>query len=196
MAVTYQVFTRYLNEKVNKVITNKTKVEWYQNDYQDDPRYDDYQISIIKENIEKSINASSVNDVIAKQELFEISSENVTTTESAEHYEKIMKELDLTNPKYDMLFLYDGIGHKSIPTAGRTADELSDAEPEEVSLPVQSEIYYDKMMRTKLDPWFLYGQYASLTAALNVCKKLSNIYGIDGIKIGKVVPIDQYIDIK
>jgi hypothetical protein len=30
---------------------------------------------------------------------------------------------------------------------------------------------------------------------MNIGNKLANIFGADGIKIGKIVPIDQYIDI-
>ena len=56
-------------------------------------------------------------------------------------------------------------------------------------------LYYDNMKRIKLDPWFLYSTHASLNSAMTKAKELVNILGKDAVKIGKVIPLDQYIEI-
>jgi hypothetical protein len=77
-----------------------------------------------------------------------------------------------------MLFVYNGLGHK-ITGEGDNAFE----------------VYYDRILRTKLDPWFLHSVYDSYNAAINTSKKLINIFGIDGVKVGKYVPLDTIIEI-
>ena len=204
MSVKYQVYTRYLNDKTNKIITNKTLVEWYENDYQDNPKYDDYDKTLIAEDIERSDNAESMDKVVAVQETFIVSPEEPTPEEVSSYYDKMIKEMDLLNPKYDMLFLYNGIGRKEMEdgsgsnNGGSSSNgntKGSEEGGEDSFTPSNPEIYYDKMLRIKLDPWFFHSEHASLQSAMNIGNKLANIFGADGIKIGKIVPIDQYIDI-
>lgn len=53
----------------------------------------------------------------------------------------------------------------------------------------------DSMERVPLSPWFLHSTHGSLRAAMTKAKALANIIGHENIKIGKVVPLDQYIEI-
>jgi hypothetical protein len=54
---------------------------------------------------------------------------------------------------------------------------------------------YERMERLKMDPWFLMTTCGSLKAAMTKAEQLIDIYGKDAVKIGKVVPLDQYIEI-
>lgn len=56
-------------------------------------------------------------------------------------------------------------------------------------------LMYEKMERIKMQPWFLITTVNSLQAAMTKAKELVNIYGKDAVKIGKVVPLEQYIEI-
>lgn len=56
-------------------------------------------------------------------------------------------------------------------------------------------IVYERMERLKMDPWFLITTCSSLKAAMTKAEQLVDLYGKDAVKIGKVVPLDQYIEI-
>jgi hypothetical protein len=91
------------------------------------------------------------------------------------HYETIIEQSTHTNPKYDMVFMYDG---------------LEKVEEDNINY-----LYFDKMKRVKLDPWFLFSSHASLESAMIKARSLVNTLGKEAVKIGKVVPLDQYIEI-
>lgn len=67
-----------------------------------------------------------------------------------------------------------------------SVSEIVDAVPNAV---------YERMERLKMDPWFLIATCNSLKAAMTKAEQLIDIYGKDSVKIGKVVPLDQYIEI-
>ena len=104
-----------------------------------------------------------------------------------ELYEIVIEETRSSNPKYDMVFMYDGIGYEEADVACYNPDDNDVCQ-----VPY---VYYDKMKRVKLDPWFLFSTHASLNSAMTKAKELVNILGKDAVKIGKVVPLDQYIEI-
>lgn len=54
---------------------------------------------------------------------------------------------------------------------------------------------YEKMERLQIQPWFLIATCNSLQAAMTKVKQLIDIYGKDAVKLGKVVPLEQYIEI-
>ena len=54
----------------------------------------------------------------------------------------------------------------------------------------------DTYKRIELDPWFINGTYSSLESALEKCRLLVNMIGIDNVKLIKIVPFDQFIRIK
>ena len=56
-------------------------------------------------------------------------------------------------------------------------------------------LLYERMKRIKENPWFLYSTHASLTSAMEKAQNLVDLIGKNNVMIGKVVPLDQYIDI-
>lgn len=54
---------------------------------------------------------------------------------------------------------------------------------------------YEGMERLQIQPWFLVATCNSLRAAMTKVEQLISIYGKDAVKLGKVVPIEQYIEI-
>ena len=102
------------------------------------------------------------------------------------------------NPKYDMVFMYDGIAKTD--EQSKTSTNPLNPGPIVISESPLSGweipyLYYDNMKRIKLDPWFLYSTHASLNSAMAKAKELVNILGKNAVKIGKIVPLDQYIEI-
>ena len=53
----------------------------------------------------------------------------------------------------------------------------------------------DRMERVPLSPWFEHSTHASLNSAMTKARALANNIGHENIKIGKIVQLDQYIDI-
>lgn len=151
-------------------------------------------------------------------------------------YSIVSDETNVSNPKYDMVFMYDGI----VETNEQPLDQINDicdqsyyyqsndasgtrrqVKSEKIKLPVNAlnytdgsekkdsvsstamvdwdkevpYLYYEKMRRIKLDPWFAISVHQSLNAALAKASKLAKMYGVDNVKIGKIVPLDQYIKI-
>lgn len=115
-----------------------------------------------------------------------------------------------SNPKYDMLFMYTGVGTATFP-GWHLDDEKNypqffpwETKNEQVAIDTDPkfppdhyipEVYMEHMKRVQLDPWFFHSQHASLKSAMEAATKLVNILGKNSVKIGKVVALDQYIDI-
>ena len=108
------------------------------------------------------------------------------------------------NPKFDMIFCYDGIGREDasfmsinndtvtfVPSINGSYDYNPDPD-KEYTAPY---VYYDKMKRLNISPWFLHSTHGSLLSAMEKAKELVNIVGKDCVKIGKVVNLDKYIEI-
>lgn len=106
-----------------------------------------------------------------------------------ERYQIVIDESDASNPKYDMVFMYDGIAKAESVT------DTADYNPPSNDSKQIPYVYYERMKRVKLDPWFLYSTHASLNSAMTKAKELVNLLGKDSVKIGKVVPLEQYIEI-
>ena len=134
------------------------------------------------------------------------------------------------NPKYDMLFTYNGMtqtneqldlykykttiktgdnsGAYTVVTPGCVPIESfnppkTPGEDEAVvTLSTVTEApdmapscMYERMERLKVSPWFYICTCNSLITAMNKARELVDIYGKDAVKIGKIVPLDQYIEI-
>ena len=84
-----------------------------------------------------------------------------------------------TNPKFNMFFMYKARDFKY------SSEETND----------YPYVLMDRMERIPLSPWFLHSTHASLQSAMTKARALANIIGHDNIKIGKIVPLDQYIEI-
>lgn len=103
----------------------------------------------------------------------------------------IIDQISVNNPKYDMIFMYDGIfRYDNDPNCDATYHEQSPGCEHQ-----KPYIYADRMKRISFDIWFLHSVHGSLASAMAKANSLVNIVGKDSIKIGKVVPLDKYIEI-
>lgn len=84
-----------------------------------------------------------------------------------------------SNPKFNMFFMYKARDFK-YSKEGTTAFPY---------------MLIDQMERVPLSPWFVHSTHCSLNAALTKARAISKYVGHENIKIGKVVPLDQYIEI-
>ena len=84
-----------------------------------------------------------------------------------------------TNPKFNMFFIYKSRDFK-YSSDGTTKYPY---------------VLMDRMDRVILSPWFIHSTHGSLNSAMIKAKALANVIGHENIKIGKVVPLDQYIEI-
>lgn len=101
----------------------------------------------------------------------------------------IVEQTRFTNPKFNMIFMYDGIG-KCTADKNVYNPNLSNQNPQVIPY-----VYYDNMKRVECNPWFFYEQFGSLQAAMTRASELVNIFGKGNVLIGKEVALDQYIDI-
>lgn len=254
MATTqYQIFIRYLNETVNKPLTNMSEVEWVSAlDWIDMQEY----YALYKSEF-NTINAAILNGT---KKLSDLSTHEIQVYEKCGRYTELKKHVELDdgmvvlenifirgydggyhpgqgtlgacknqlgkitnkmtdvttegvlpdNPKYDMLFMYTGVGTASFPGWHLGQEQNypkyypweSKNDTVMIHMPQEyngdlfvPEVYMERMKRTSLDPWFFHSQHASLKSAMTKAEELVNILGKNGVKIGKVVALDQYIDI-
>lgn len=244
MATQYQIFCRYLNETVNRTLTNQTTSEWISAaEFKSLKEYytankTEYvnlcnalktgtkrkaQFTVEELNIYEScskydflIDAQSKDRLAVEYAMIRpIDSLYLDTTGGLKRRynalnqqlnELMVKESHPSNPKYDMVFMYDGITRTDEQPKTPSTDinpgplVMNDIPKADVNPPLNDKkeipyLYYDNMKRIKLDPWFLYSTHASLNSAMAKAKELVNILGKDAVKIGKIVPLDQYIEI-
>ena len=244
MATQYQIFCRYLNETVNRTLTNQTKSEWisasefktlkeYYNINKDayDKLCDDLRHGIKRKSQFTVEELNIYNSCLKYTTLLDAQLKNRLAVEYAmirpvdsltDDKNGSLKKLDSAlnqqlnelmvdqsrpnNPKYDMVFMYDGIARTNeqplTPTNSinpgpivMNESPVADVHPPKDDKKEITYLYYDNMKRIKLDPWFLYSTHASLNSAMVKAKELVNILGKDAVKIGKIIPLDQYIEI-
>lgn len=185
MAMTeYIVFMRYYNDTVGKCVTNNTSCEWYQCETKE---YNGHELN-------RYITLEDMNQYKLDkgdeclENLF-ISPLSTDTSFNTDQYEKlVINGLNVNNPKYDMIFIWDGLGYfkfdnEKIPNVTTNADDS------------KSILYYDKMKRVRFTPWFFYEKFHSLRAAMLRANTLIDLFGKDNVLVGKNVPLSQYIDI-
>ena len=225
MATQYQIFCRYLNETVNRTLTNQTTSEWISaaefkslKEYYKANKntYDKLCNDLthrVKRKSQFTVEELNIYDSCSKYiTLLDAQSKNRLAVEFAmirpdindSKLDSALNELMVdqnhqNNPKYDMVFMYDGIA-KTYEQSKTSTNPLNPGPIVISESPVVDDkktpyLYYDNMKRIKLDPWFLYSTHASLNSAMAKAKELVNILGKNAVKIGKVVPLDQYIEI-
>lgn len=297
-ATQYQIFCKYFNENVNKIVSNESSKEWISAEewYQCKIAYNATDASqsntlvISQDSINTSVSAGSTYRTLYDALLVKmntedpstgrkltydlLSSEEKTVYDLCNRYEEIRKmiindecvleyamirpldqmtystqgptakqqlatnkkiakrtDADLynvvfdqnrnDNPKYDMLFTYNGMVQTSeqidlykYKTTLKTALQFTPGQvPVEVLKPyteqqntaagstirsiveVPCSAMYERMERLKVSPWFYICTCNSLITAMNKARELVDIYGKDAVKIGKIVPLDQYIEI-
>lgn len=225
MATTqYQIFCRYLNENINRALTNQTKIDWVSAEEMETVKeayttnkaqYDTIKAGIAAGTIRENTLTTAQYGIYQPCKRYEEIQKQIVEKKAAieyayirpddaftndthgtfkkaaaildqEKYQIVVDESSANNPKYDMVFMYDGI-------ANVTGEALLHAPAN--SNTGKPYLYYERMKRIKLDPWFLYSSHGSLNSAMSRAKQLINILGKDAVKIGKVVALDQYIEI-
>jgi hypothetical protein len=228
MAVTqYQIFCRYLNEAVNRPLTNNLSIGWVGaeeiNKLKEFYNENEKEYKRIKEELlsgttkesqltlqelliyeegqkyENTMDKIEKNQIVVEHCIVEPAdslygdSDNkkkkAQMQRDLELYEYVIKENAATNPKYDMVFVYDGLAYGESRT-GRADYNPSNSDEKQIPY-----VYYDRMKRIQVDPWFLFSTHSSLNSAMIKAKELVNILGKENVKIGKVVPLEQYVEI-
>ena len=163
MATTeYQIICRYYNTDMSKCVTNLTTSEW---------------------------SSSNSGKQTASKEIFKFytgyksdGKTALTEEEKAAALQDLQSAIiegnRATNPKFDMLFVYDGRDVMYSTLDGKLPYVLT-----------------DKMDRIKISPWFVHSTYGALSSAMLKAQELIKWLGKDNVRIGKVVPLEQYIDI-
>lgn len=228
MAVTqYQIFCRYLNEAVNRPLTNNQDIGWIgaeelskleESHRENQAEYNNIKNRIlsgeIKENqlslqelviYENGKKYESIMDRVEKNQIVlehcilepsdslyddtNFSKKKAQMQRDLDLYEYVIEENAATNPKFDMVFVYDGVAYGESRTG---KSDYNPAPDDDKQIPY---VYYDRMKRIQFDPWFLFSSHASLNSAMIKAKELVNILGKENVKIGKVVPLEQYVEI-
>lgn len=100
---------------------------------------------------------------------------------------------DANNVKFDMLFAYGGAEkvprYSNYPATGNPSGPISGV-PNGYPYVIR-----DTFVRITQTPWFADSTYGSLEKALEKCKTLANMVGLDNIKLIKIVPFDLKIKI-
>ena len=179
---TYSIFMHYYNDDIGKAVTNSTECKWYPclttpTEYGiSNPDHTYLQLDDMNQ-IKLSKNQESL------EVLFMSSNSATPVEENTAKYELyVVNNANILNPKYDMIFVWDGLGYYNNPD---TTDPTN----------VQDQLYFDKMKRLNFKPWFFHSTYHSLRAAITKAEQLVDLFGKDNIIIGKEVALDQYIDI-
>ena len=220
-ATQYQIFCRYLNENINRALTNRTESEWISAEeyevleasYETNQEvYENIKADVIAGTIKiNTLNIVQLNiytqckryETVQKQmeegkavieyayirpadDFTSGALKKAAALLDQEKYQIVIDESQASNPKYDMVFMYDGI-------ASITGEGILNAPTSNTA--GKPYLHYERMKRIKLDPWFLYSSHGSLRSAMTRANQLVNIMGKDAVKIGKVVSLDQYIEI-
>lgn len=108
-----------------------------------------------------------------------------------ERDEMIMFGNDASNPKYDMIFAYGGT-KKYLHKAWENGQWVEKTGVKTGYPYVVKDVY----VRIPMTPWFLSSCYGSLDAAVEKCKILVDMIGMENVKLVKLVPFDQRIRIQ
>lgn len=160
--IEYQIMCRYYNTNMSKCVTNLTTSEW--SSCFDSKKTDAKEVFKFYTGM-KADGKTALNETEKAAELKALQNALIEGNQA-------------TNPKFDMLFVYDGRDMQyGVPDG---------------SLPY---VLTDKMDRIKVSPWFVHSTLGSLPAAMSKAQELIKWLGKDNVRIGKVVPLEQYIDI-
>jgi len=182
---TYTVFMHYYNDAIGKAVSNASQCKWHsalETTYRGKSLNGKY---IDVTDLDPSLTAKEKETV----EIIHISNATTDTVETTSDYEKyILASTRVDNPKYDMLFVYDGLGYFNYKDQKGVSDTTG-------AYAQQTQLYFDKMKRVDIKPWFFHSTYHSLRAAMSKAETLVDLYGKENILVGKEVDLTQYIDI-
>lgn len=162
----YEVMCRYYNVDMKMSITNLAKEKW---------------VSCFNGSVTEEVSVNRA-DAIKKTDIINETFEFCTKVDAAQ--EKRIQDLlisgnNSSNPKFNMFFMYNSRDFKY-------SNSQTTAYPY---------VLMDKMDRIILSPWFIHSTHSSLKSAMVKTKALANLIGHENIKIAKIVPLDQYIEI-
>lgn len=181
-ATKYEVLCRYYNVDMKMPIDNIVNETWVS--------------CFDKENINKTVGyyIDEVFEFYVKREMTKKESEklneeakeqlqNSINKQNAER-ERVLQDLlikgnNSTNPKFNMFFMYKS---RDFQYSASSSNEYPYA-------------LIDRMERVPVSPWFVHSVHGSLNSAMTKARNLANLIGHENIKIGKIVPLDQYIEI-
>jgi len=226
----YNLFMHYYNDDIGQAVTNSTEAKWFPCDtlngqypnenapyykHSKDPRISKLHPNhyLTLDNVDKSKFQKG-----AEKECLEILYISPSDTTDADfntnrYEEMIVANSQIFNPKYDMIFVWDGLGFYTSDTpsvktvSGKTEyqydDNYNDPDDDDdgktYRIPkdpeTNNQLYYDKMKRVSFQPWFFHSKYHSLNAVITKASQLVDLYGKEHVLIGKEVALDQYIDI-
>lgn len=217
-ATKYQIFCRYFQASSKRAVTNETTVEWVQaeqthehidtNNAQppvtmDTKSVEGHENMYIRQEDRSCVahrqgGTSRDQEAAAKKR----AAENKKTCQKVDTQLSMIvsKESKSSNPKYDMMFVYDGLAEclsadpvKSLKHGQGGDNPIEDPTDNHGA----AHVYYERMKRMDGPaPWFEYATCASLTVAMRKAEELVNIMGKENVIIGKVVNLKEYIDIE
>jgi hypothetical protein len=169
----YNIFVRYYNNTISKSVTNDTKCQWYKcTETEYNRKYLGHYLQL------EDMKPYKLEKELETLETLYISGDEMTPEENMEIYKKfITSAATVTNKKYDMFFIWDGLGYYTDPNN------------------IKNQLYFDKMKRTEIKPWFFYCTTSSLREAMRKAEELYNIFGRENVEIGKEVPLKNFVDI-
>lgn len=169
----YNIYVRYYNDSIGKCVTNTTDCKWYgctETEYNE--RFLGHYIT------HSDMDQDKLKREKETLETLFISREETTTEEDINIYDELITEAStVMNPKYDMIFIWEGLGYYK---------------DEEVEI---NQIYFDKMKRVYFRPWFFHSTSSSLKYSLEKVEELIDLFGKENVMLVKEVPLDQYVDI-
>lgn len=225
-ATKYEIYCRYFNGNINKCVTNQTRSQWVSTEtYEDLEQFYEKNKSAYETLKARLVNHNKICHVedftleerniydkcslyesyqeadrvgLFSPEICKIESSDIRGKSYLENLDTIIEQTDMKNPKYDMIFIYNGLSR----VTGDPYIDPNDDNHGQITLPngntrspEQSYIYYDTMKRIDSEVWFLHSVHGSLNSAMTKANELINIMGKQSVKIGKVVPLDKYIEI-
>lgn len=216
-ATRYQIFCRYFQASSNRAVTNETTVEWVQAEQthgHTDTNSQQPPVTMDTKSIEGYENMYIRHEdrsCVAHKQGYADRDQERAGKKRAEENKKICQKIDTqlsmivskesrsSNPKYDMMFVYDGL------TECLSADIVKSTKYGDTDNIIEdptdyrsaAHVYYERMKRIDGPaPWFEYATCASLTVAMRKAEELVNIMGKENVIIGKVVNLKEYIDIE
>lgn len=209
-ATQYQIYCRYFHSTMNKMVTNETTAVWKQAEESHQHDTNGQQKTV------EPTTTHNIGEEVMLIRQYDIFGRNLAMTNGVTALENSQKQRSLAidaamtqiinnemtsnNPKYDMMFVYDGIvsctgPNSDNPWVGGGTYDLNTSQLNENSK-AAPEVYYEKMRRLEIPaPWFLYATCASLRMAMIKAEEIVKIMTPENVFIGKVVNLDDYIDI-
>ena len=99
--------------------------------------------------------------------------------------EDVIEQSSISNDKFDMLFIYNGVETLSAKVSFGGSNTVK-----------SNTVIGEKFLRCNGQPWFVASRVSSFQDALNIAKRLIKSIGKDNVQIVKVVPLDMKVEIE